>query len=306
MKKLIFISSYLVLVVLTINAQDSLSFLSRASEFNKKRFNTVIATEAILYTSSFVGLNELWYKGYPRSSFHFFNDNSEWLQMDKAGHAVTAYSVGRIGINLMRWTGLRRNRAIWYGGLLGMLYQTTIEMFDGYSSQWGFSWGDMGSNTAGAAILIGQEVFWKEQRIQMKFSFHRTNYAKIRPSILGNNWQESILKDYNGQTLWVSFNVSSFMKRDTHFPKWLNLAFGYGATGMIGGKKNPLTDVNGNAYPTYERKRYYRFAFDADLTRIKTKSKFLKSIFETFGFLKIPAPMIQLGWKEVHFNWFYF
>ena len=290
----------------TLTAQDTLSFFTHAPEFNKKRFNTLVATEGTLYVGSFTALSALWYKNYPHSSFHFFNDNTEWLQMDKAGHAVTAYSIGRIGMNMMRWSGVKGNKAIWYGGMLGMLYQGTLEVFDGYSTEWGFSWGDMGGNVAGTAVLIGQELLWKEQRIRMKLSFHRTDFANIRPALLGSNWQESILKDYNGQTLWLSVNISSFLKEDTRFPKWLNFAFGYGGTGMIGGMSNPIADKNGNLYPVYERTRLYRFALDADLTKIKTRSKFLKAFFETFGFLKIPAPMIQFGGKGMQFNAFYF
>ena len=43
-----------------------------------------------------VGFNELWYKNYPKSNFHFVNDNSSWLQMDKFGHAATSYYGGVI------------------------------------------------------------------------------------------------------------------------------------------------------------------------------------------------------------------
>src|ERR1043166_9398894 len=56
------------------------------NHFSKKRFSVVIGTEAALYSGSLLALNQLWYKDYPRRSFHFFDDNNEWLQMDKCGH----------------------------------------------------------------------------------------------------------------------------------------------------------------------------------------------------------------------------
>ena len=64
-------------------------------------------------------LNDLWYKDYPKSSFHWINDNSNWLQMDKVGHATTAYQVGMLGkdLNAMGWC--KRKKALWYGGLYG-------------------------------------------------------------------------------------------------------------------------------------------------------------------------------------------
>ena len=36
-------------------------------------------------------LNQTWYSQYERVPFHFFDDNAGWLQIDKVGHAWTAY-----------------------------------------------------------------------------------------------------------------------------------------------------------------------------------------------------------------------
>ena len=237
----------------------------------------------------------MWYKDYPRSSFHLFDDSKEWLQMDKVGHTVTSYYIGRVGIGLMKWSGVERKKAIWYGGMLGSLYQSTIEVLDGYSTQWGFSVTDFASNTLGSIIVVGQELAWDEQRIVFKYSFLPSEYSKYRPTILGSNLQENMLKDYNGQTYWLSINPSSFMRKETKFPKWLNIAIGYGAEGMTGGEYNPATYyANGNQI-SFERYRQYYLSLDVDLTRIKTRSKFLRTIFYSVGFIKIPAPVIEFN-----------
>ncbi len=263
--------------------------------FNKKRLALVAGTEAILYTGSLIALNELWYKDFPRSSFHSFNDNSEWLQMDKAGHITTSYYVGRIGIGLLKWSGVERKKAIWYGGMLGSVYQSTIEILDGYSSQWGFSFGDLAANTAGSAFCIGQELAWDEQRIVLKYSFRQSSYSKYRPEELGKNLKENLIKDYNGQIYWLSVNLASFMKKETKFPKWLNVAVGYGGEGMTGGKFNPpYIDENGNQI-YFDRYRQLYLSLDVDLTRIKTKSKFFKTVFNTIGFIKIPVPSVEFN-----------
>ncbi len=46
-----------------------------------------------------VGLYSAWYSNYPQTNFHFFNDNNEWKQVDKVGHAYSAYieSYGKYG-----------------------------------------------------------------------------------------------------------------------------------------------------------------------------------------------------------------
>ncbi len=280
---------------LSIAQSDSISDPASENPFNKKRLATVIATEAALYTGTLIALNDLWYKDYARSSFHFFNDDNEWLHMDKFGHATTAYNVGRIGIDLMKWSGVERKKAIWYGGMLGSVFLNTVEILDGFSSGWGFSIGDLSANTAGSLLVIAQELAWNEQRIVLKYSFQQSIYAQYNPNLLGNNLQENLLKDYNGQTYWLSLNMSSFMKKETKFPRWLNLAFGYGANGMIGGSSNPVVFDNSGNQIYFDRYRQFYLSLDVDLTRIKTKSKFLKTVFNTIGFIKFPAPAIEFN-----------
>ena len=109
--------------------------------------------------------------------------------MDKVGHVTTSYYVGRVGMQLYKWSGVKRKKAIWYGGMLGSVYQSTIEVLDGYSSGWGFSWGDFTANTAGSLLFIGQELAWDEQRIVLKFSFMQSEYSKFRPNLLGKNFE---------------------------------------------------------------------------------------------------------------------
>ena len=111
------------------------------------------------------------------------------------------------------------------------------------------------------------------------------------------------MKDYNGQTYWLSINLASFMKKETNFPSWLNVAVGYGATGMTGGSFNPpYIDENGNQL-YFDRYRQYYISLDADLSRIRTNSKFLKALFKTIGFIKIPAPALEFNKNGVSANW---
>jgi hypothetical protein len=177
---------------------------------------------------------------------------------------------------------------------------------DGFSSEWGFSFADLGANAAGSLMYIAQGLGWDEQRITLKYSFMQSDYSQYRPNVLGKNLTENLLKDYNGQTYWLSVNLSSFMKEDTRLPKWLNVAVGYGADGMTGGDFNPpYIDHDGNQI-YFDRYRQYYLSLDVDLTRIKTKSKVLKTFFNTIGFIKIPAPALEFSEKGVKGNLFGF
>ncbi len=284
MKKYVFIA--FLMLCFFANSQEK-NFFIKSDTLNLKRRKLVLYTTVSTYSVSMIGLNQLWYANYPKASFHGINDNKEWLQMDKIGHALTAYQVGRLGMQVMNWSGENKKEQLLYGASLGFVFLTTVEVFDGFSKEWGFSTGDMLANISGTSLLIGQELLWSEQRIGLKYSFHQTKYASLNQDLLGGNFVEQSLKDYNGQTYWLSFNLWSFNKKST-LPKWLNIAVGYGAEKML----------HGNEIPLDNRYRQFYLSLDVDLTKIKTKSSVLKTLFSTINFIKIPAPTLSYSKKE--------
>jgi uncharacterized protein YfiM (DUF2279 family) len=267
-----------------------------------RRVKIIAATNIVGYGGAMVGLYSAWYKNYPQSKFHTFNDIPEWQQIDKVGHAFSAYAESMASMELWRWTGISRKKQIWLGGMSGAFYQTVIEVLDGFSAEWGWSWGDMGANFLGSGMLVAQELAWDEQRIQYKFSFHRKNYDdptlnKRSNEIYGKSTAERFLKDYNGQTYWLSTNVHSFFP-ESKWPKWLNIAVGTGAEGMFGAIDNVGKDDNGVVNfnrPDIKRYRQWYLAPDIDLTKINTNKKGLKFAFRMLNFIKIPMPTLEYG-----------
>ena len=261
--------------------------IDQSSNINNDRRNILLISQATIYTVSLVGLNKLWYANYPKSNFHFINDNHEWLQMDKVGHLTTSYYIGVAGIKAYKWTGMKRKKAIWYGGLMGSFFLSIIEVLDGKSQQWGASSGDFFANTSGSLFAIFQELKWDEQRISLKYSYSPSKWAKFNPNQLGSNHFERALKDYNGQTYWLSFNLKSLLSiKSGEFPRWLNLAIGYSGDKMITAYQEEGDEI---------RERQYLLSLDIDLSRIKTKSKSWNSVIHTFGFIKFPMPTLELS-----------
>lgn len=270
---------------------------------NKKRQWLVGGINVLGYGGSLVLLNSAWYKNSARTSFHTFDDSREWLQVDKLGHAWAAYNAGQASAAMWKWAGVSHNKAVLIGGLSGFAYLTGIEFLDAHSAKWGWSWADIGANIFGSGLFIGQELLWKEQRIQYKFSFHGNSYSdpvlKDRADdLFGKSWYERMLKDYNAQTYWLSANVKSFFPK-SNWPAWLNVAVGYGADGMFGGFENTWAGNSGNAITRYDipRKRQFYLAPDIDFTKIKTKSKFLRTAFSFLNSFKCPAPAFMLDSK---------
>jgi hypothetical protein len=73
---------------------------------NKKGIMYVAGAHSVLYTGTLWYLNDIWYKGRASVPFHFYNDNAGYLQIDKFGHATTAYHESRISYYSFRKVGL--------------------------------------------------------------------------------------------------------------------------------------------------------------------------------------------------------
>ncbi len=125
--------------------------------------------------------------------------------------------------------------------------------------------------------------------MMLKFSYSESGLAQYRPELLGSGTLEKIFKDYNGQTVWLSVSPGSFLKNQRNvIPKWLCFSFGYGGENILGGSSNPEFNEAGEALPQLNRYRQYYLSLDVDLTKIKTKSRFLNTVFSTFAILKVP------------------
>jgi len=289
------------------------STLKPTYPYNKKRVRLVAIGNIVGYSGAMIGLYSAWYKNYPQTNFHSFNDSREWLQVDKVGHLYSAYAESYGSMEMWRWAGLPRKQRIWIGGMSGMAYQTVIEVLDGFSEGWGWSWSDIGANILGSGMLVAQELAWDEQRIRLKFSFHQRRYGDAQlnqraNSIFGKGPAERFLKDYNAQTYWASVNLKSFFP-GSNLPRWLNVAVGYGAEGLFGAENNIATDAQGNViFNRTDVKRYRQWflAPDIDLSKIKTNKKGVRIVLGILNILKFPTPSLEFSNGKFRVNAIHF
>lgn len=277
---------------------------SAVQKINKKRLAIVVGAESTFYVGGMLYLSEIWYRDYERVPFHWYNDNSGYLQMDKCAHSFIAYHESRVGYQALRWAGVSKNKALLWGGSLGFILQLPVEIFDGIYEGYGFSMGDVLANTSGSLLFTLQQWRWDEQRIKMKYSFSPSPYAKVRPRTLGETTLEQLFLDYNSHTYWLSVNLRS-VTRQEKFPAWFNVAIGYSANGMLGEFENP-TFIDGQVAPDYDRYRQFLISLDVDLTKIPTRSRFLKKLFEGLNMLKVPFPALELNKKGAKGYWLYY
>jgi hypothetical protein len=258
----------------------------------RKGWVTGIAAGGYAVSALYLGLN--WYANEPLGPFRFFNDAHEWQQIDKAGHALGAYHASTWMTGLYKWSGAPKRKAILTGSLAGFLAMSSIEVFDGFGETWGFSWPDIGANALGAGFAALNQGLWNENRLQLKMGWRPSPFARTDSleRLFGSSPVEWLLKDYNGQTYWLSVRVHSFLPdgafRD-HYPRWLNLAVGYGAEGMIGRYGiDPEEAIRAREY------RQLYLSLDLDLSNIRTRSGFLHTLFNTVSILRVPFPAIRL------------
>lgn len=283
-------------------------FTDYPTTINKKRLTAVTVGSFAAYTTIMTGVGFAWYGQEKLGRFRWFADEKEWLQIDKTGHFFAPYFITNWTYHMLRWSGMKNTPAALAAGAFGFLSLTAIEIPDGMVPKYGASWSDIVFNFAGAALATSQYLAWQEQRITTKYSFHIVNYPKgeLRDranELYGKNFGERILKDYNGVTMWLSFNLHSF--NHSIKPAWLNVAFGYAAGNLYGGFENKWTDKDGVFHDRSDLKRYRRFfiSVDADYTKFKVKSRAGKIILGILNIVKLPMPAIEfntLGEVVVH------
>jgi len=273
--------SFLLLISSVLFSQNEDSLKIKQS---RKIFYTA---SAVAYTSSISSLYFLWYKDIPSQKFHFFDDSNQWLGMDKLGHTQTSWATSSIIFDQMKSLGQTDENAFKAAIIIPQVFMTTIELFDGFSSAWGFSWTDIGANVLGSGLFYIQQKKFGYQPIQMKYSYSQSGLAGFRPAVLGNSFAERMLKDYSG----------NWQKLEQKWPSWLCLSIGMGGRNMLGGTRNSWTDIQGNTFDyTYlNRYREWSFSFDIDLRRIPIRGKFWKTFSSMFCWLKIPSPALTFS-----------
>lgn len=216
--------------------------------------------------------------------------------MDKVGHAFSAYFIGANTAAFMRWAGYNQKKSALIGAAAGMLFQTPIEVFDGYSQGWGASKGDMVANLSGTLFAGVQNYYWGRARVPMRVTFHYSEFADLRPNLLGSNLPERMLKDYNGQTYWIDLNPERMKVRPGWWPKWLGLNLGYGANGMLGGDDNVWTDSKGRTFDFSTVPRYRQYYIGPSLSfgyLEKHRSPWLRALGFVSERIRLPLPVME-------------
>ncbi|MCU0448943.1 MAG: YfiM family protein [Bernardetiaceae bacterium] len=200
------------------------------------------AGAAVAYGGTLWALGKLWYEQ-PSEEFHWFDDNAQWQQMDKVGHAYSAFQLSRLAQGLAQWAGVPPASALAQAPVWGWAALAPIEWLDGRQPGYGASPGDLLANTLGAVLYFAQARWLPAADLQARFAFWPSTLATARPERLGRHLGERLIKDYNGQTYWLSVGGNWLLRpwrnpedAEPEKPTPWRLAIGYGAGGLVYGQ----------------------------------------------------------------------
>lgn len=228
-----------------------------------------------LFTYGYVIQDNIWWKG-SESSFHF-NWRNDWtasLGSDKFGHFYLAY----LGTNLYQqafsWAEIDEHKSLLYAMLVMFGYQTFTEIRDGFSKDYGFSWGDLSANVLGITFPYLQSKIELLNAFNFKISYYPSSRFKK-----GSN--KYLIDDYESTYNWLSIDLNRLLPEtfSKSFPDFINLAIGHSVKKL-----------------DYPNKSYHELfiGLDWDIKALPGNGWFWNLLKKNLNFYHLPAPAIKI------------
>lgn len=218
--------------------------------------------------------------------FNLIEDGSYAMGVDKFGHFFGTHLMCYYSTEVLQASGLSVESAHIWGTLMGMVYQSYVEIEDGYGSNWGFSPSDMYANAAGATYFLAQYYFPFLQNFTPKWIYTPAPWIGESARAEGMTF----IDDYSSSTFYLSCKVYNLLPESTQqwWPRWLNVAVGYAARGL----DTPDSDAKvilALDYDLPELLPDFRNTVGGSLGDILNWCK------QTFNYVKLPSPSLEFG-----------
>lgn len=244
-----------------------------------------------VFTSMHIYYSNTWWKE-KRDYFKFAQDGYYARNMDKASHVYTANVFTEISAMAYEWAGVEPSKALLYGAITSLAYETYIEINDGFAPNWGYDWTDMGANIFGAVYPFIQREVKPLENINFKWSVNPKWFGKKTSSAA-----DDLLDDYTNMTFWMSVNPEIVLPRSVtsakFYPNFLAVAVGMSVKGAS--HKSGSTTAFAEWY----------LALDWDISKLPGKSDFMKKLKKILNFYHFPAPAVRISpsgiWYGLYF-----
>ena len=119
-----------------------------------------------------------------------------------------------------------------------MLFGLTKEFGDSHINIAGWSMSDVSMNLVGNLGFYFQERLFGKQIVKYKYSYVNSGLQHYNSKILGTSYKNYQLRDYNGQTYWLSNSLGDLSITQNKWLQPISISFGYGADNMLNEKNN--------------------------------------------------------------------
>lgn len=224
-----------------------------------------------------------------RAEFRVIEDGNYARGVDKLGHIYGAYIMSYYSGELLQGAGVAHREAMLYGALMGIVYQTYVELEDGMGKNWGFSPSDLAFNLIGAGYFLLQHSFPILQYLTPKWIYVPAHWYGEGERAEG----KTFIDDYSSSTFFLSTKVRPLMPTvlGDYVPSWLAVGIGYAVRSL--GENNRNSD------------RRFVLSVDLDLVELlpdfeplvgRPVGSILNWLAQSFNYFKLPTPTIE--WSE--------
>lgn len=260
----------------------------------ESRINPYTLTAAgSIYVGIMVGLhvyqkNTIWNE---RAEFRVIEDGDYAQGVDKLGHVYGAFIMSYYSGELLQGAGVAHRHAMLYGALMGIVYQTYVELQDGVGKEWGFSPSDLAFDVLGSCYFLLQQSVPVLQNFTPKWQYIPAHWYGDAERAEG----KTFIDDYSSSTFFLSAKLRPLMPESVQpwVPRWLALGVGYGVRGLGGS--------NGDS------DRRLVLSLDVDMVELlpdfepiagKPVGSVLNWLKQSFNYFKLPTPALE--WSQRH------
>jgi hypothetical protein len=256
----------------------------------------------IFFLQHYGQMNTIWKE---QGDFNIREDGRYALYADKAGHFFGAYLTSYVFSETLMLAGFDWEDASITGSIMGLAYESYVEILDGFGVNWGFSPTDFYADVAGAGYFLAQYYVPYLQNITPKFIYVPAPWH----GDLHRVPSEMFIDDYSSHTIFLSLNIHNMLPdgMKDYWPSWLELCFGYAA-------RNLCAPYTGVCDPTKSEQVYddvwgnpkFVIALDYNLYQLlPDDGYFWNWLKQSLNYFKLPSPAIEFGRNSTKFYLLY-
>jgi hypothetical protein len=250
-------------------------------------------------TGSYLYVKDFWWSK-QKTTFRFDESKEHYaLHLDKAGHFFAGVVEADFLAGGFQWSGIEDEHAYLYGGLISILFSTSVEMKDGYAIEHGFSLKDLGSGILGSSYPYLRHRFPWLAALSFKASYwnHVPKYFDMKDQLIEHNTNFLFMDNYGNQTFWWVLNAQAIAPKawKPAIPSWLGIA--------IGARAGDAVDVIRDDEQFKEFQLY--LSLDIDVAQFLPESGGFWSVARrVVKFIHFPSPAIRLTPRVALFGFY--